>query len=89
MHMQPRNVISEIRQQIFARFDEEMDEKTINKQNMFVTEDQLKMRVSGIVRWNPTLRTAIFEPAKNLYGSICILLCKKASRKVSQRGRLI
>lgn len=33
---------------------------------LFVTEDQTKIRVYGLVRWNPTLRAAIFEPTKNL-----------------------
>lgn len=62
-------IISNIRPQIFAVFDEDMDEQTITKENMFVTEDETKTRLDGTVRWNPTLKTAIFESTKNLRNS--------------------
>jgi hypothetical protein len=55
-----------IRPQIRAIFDEDMDEKTINEYNMIVTEDQTKMRIYGKVTWNSSFKTAIFEPKNNL-----------------------
>jgi hypothetical protein len=66
---QTNAIISEIRPQIFARFDEDMDEQTINEQSMRVVEDQTKIRLSGMVIWNPKIRAVIFELTKDLHNS--------------------
>jgi Big-like domain-containing protein len=62
-------IITDIRPQIFARFDEDMDEKTINSHNMFVTEDQTKIKLSGLVKLDPKLNAAVFVPTMNLHNS--------------------
>jgi hypothetical protein len=45
-------------------FDEDMDENTINEQNIIVTEYESEKKVDGKLIWDSKNRTAVFKPSR-------------------------